>query len=82
MRRYRVVNPARFEMFRTVVYSILWIGAVVLFVSFINAHNGLNYKPQTTTEYHTYEFVYETSRYNDRIKEPVAREVVWRYVER
>jgi hypothetical protein len=82
MRRYRVVNPERFEVFRTIVHMFLWILAVVMFVRFINAHSGLNMPKQTVTEYHTYEVVYETSRDDSRIKEPALREVVWRYVER
>ena len=82
MKRFKVVNPARFEMFRNIIHMLLWILAVVMFVCFMNANNGLNVPRQTITEYHTYEYVYETSKDDDRIKEPAVREVVWRYVER
>jgi hypothetical protein len=43
----------------------------------MDAHNGLGPR---TVEYHTYEITRQTSSENPRIKVPVAREVVYRYV--
>ena len=77
MRRYRVVNKDRFSRFVRMAALILVIVLVALFVKFMNSHNGL--EPRVV-EYHTYEIVRETSPENNRIKVPVAREVVYRYV--
>ncbi len=77
MKVYRVVNPKRFKTFVDVVQITLWIALVILFVKFMNAHNGL---VQKTIEYHTYEIVQQTSPENNRIKEPVVREVVYRHI--
>lgn len=82
MKRYRVINPARFRMVVSAVQAAAWILLTIMLVKFISAHNGLNYESQEVTEYHTYEIVYETSADNDRIKMPVAQKVVYRYVER
>lgn len=79
MKTYRVTNHAKFRAFRDLVHMILWIVATVMFVSFMNAHIGR--KPETV-EYHTYDIVYETSAENSRIKEPVAREVVYKTIYR
>ena len=80
MKRYRVENPARFQMFKDVVIIVGWILLTIMFVKFIDAHDGMNTPPQEVTEYHTYEVVYETSETNGRVKEPVAQKVVYRYV--
>lgn len=77
MRGYRIVNPGRFKAFVSVAQIIMWIALVILFVKFINAHNGLGPR---TVEYHTYEVVQQTSSENHRIKEPATREVVYRYI--
>lgn len=77
MGRYRVVNSDRFVRFVKMVALILLIVIVALFVKFMNSHNGLQAR---TVEYHTYEIVQQTSPYNNRIKVPVAREVIYRYV--
>ena len=77
MKRYRPVNKERFGRF---VKMLMLLGAIlftVLFVKFMDAHNGLGPK---TIEYHTYEIVHQTSSENHRIKEPVTREVVYRYI--
>ena len=82
MKRYRVENPARFQKFKDAVIIIGWILLTIMFVKFIDAHDGLNKSPQEVTEYHTYEIAYETSEENSRVKEPVPQKVVYRYVER
>ncbi len=77
MRRYRLVNKDRFIRF---IKMLMLLGAIlftVLFVKFMDAHNGLGPR---TVEYHTYEITRQTSSENPRIKVPVAREVVYRYV--
>lgn len=77
MRGYRVVNKDRFSRFIRMAALILLIVLIALFVKFMNAHNGL--EPRVV-EYHTYEITQQTSPENNRIKVPVAREVVYRYV--
>ncbi len=77
MKVYRVVKPKRFKTFADVVQIIVWIVLVILFVKFMNAHNGL--EPRVV-EYHTYEIVRETSPENNRVKVPVTREVVYKYI--
>ena len=77
MRRYSAVNNDRFVRFVKMVALIFLIVLVALFIKFMNAHNGLQAR---TVEYHTYEIVQQTSPYNNRVKVPVAREVVYRYV--
>lgn len=81
MRRYRVVNPVRFRRFEDIVTMAVWILLAVLFVVFIDAHDGLDAKEKRMTEYHTYEMLYETSSSNSRIKEPTVQKVVYRYFE-
>ena len=80
MKRYKIVNPARFRMFKDIVIIAGWIVLTIMFVKFVDAHDGLNTPQQEVTEYHTYEIVYKTSEENSRIKEPVAQKVVYRYV--
>ncbi len=82
MRRYRVINPARFQMFKDVVIIIGWILLTIMFVKFIDAHDGVGTYTQEVREYYTYEYVTQTSEENDRIKETVPIKVVYRYVER
>lgn len=77
MRIYRVVDKDRFSRFIRMVMLIVVAVLVVLFIKFMNAHNGLGPK---TIEYHTYEIVQQTSSENHRIKEPVTREVVYKYI--
>lgn len=81
MKRYRVVDPERFQRFKDVVTVTVWILLTVLFVKFIDAHDGLDVREKSMTEYHTYEILYETSSENSRVKEPTAQKVVYRYCE-
>ena len=78
MKRYHVEDKDRFSRFVRMAALILVIVLVALFVKFMNAHNGIN-EPHMV-EYHTYEITQQTSPVNNRIKVPVAREVVYRYV--
>lgn len=77
MRRYRLVNKDRFIRFIKMLVLLTVIIFTVLFVKFMDTHNGL--EPRVV-EYHTYEITRQTSSKNPRIKVPVAREVVYRYV--
>ena len=75
MRRCRIVNQGRFEIFKNILALILAIVLLVLFVRFMDAHDGLGAE---TAEYRVYEVVQETSSYNHRVKTPVLREVVYK----
>lgn len=77
MRKYRIVNMDQFSRFIRMVMLLVVAVLVVLFIKFMNAHNGLGPK---TIEYHTYEITQQTSPDNNRLKEPVAREVVYKYI--
>lgn len=81
MGRYKVVDPVRFQKFKDMVTIAVWILLAVLFVMFIDAHDGLGAKEKSVTEYHTYEILYETSGENSRVKEPAMQKVVYRYFE-
>ena len=81
MKKYRVVDPVRFRLFKAAAAVVVWILLTVLLVMFIDAHDGLGVKEKSVTEYHTYEILYETSSENSRVKEPALQKVVYRYVE-
>ena len=77
MKKYHIEEKDQFSRFIRMVMLIVVTVLVVLFIKFMNAHNGLGPK---TIEYHTYEITQQTSPDNNRLKEPVAREVVYKYI--
>lgn len=78
------INKNRFYAFIKTVCTII---AIILFCIFIWQHSGLTARTKSEPseiihEVQTYEIEYQTSRYNERIKEAVPVKVVYRYVTR
>ena len=82
MKRYRVENPVRFQMFKDVVGVVAWILLLLSFLRFLDIYDSMSTKEEVVTERHVYEMVYETSEEDSRVKEPELQEVVYRCVER
>lgn len=82
MKRYKVVNQRQFKRFMSSVARIILITMlVILFVALIKKYDGLS-EEEVVAEYRAYEIMYETSRENNRIKVPVAHEVVYKTIYR
>ena len=79
MKKYKIVDRRRFNRFLRMLGFLVAVIFVILFVAFMEQHNGLNIH-KASADYHTYEFTQQTSIENNRIKVPVAREVIYRYV--
>jgi hypothetical protein len=67
---------------REMIKFLLWVLAVMWFCVFIYKHSGLDVKkPVVVNEVSRYEYVVITSPENNRVKEVIPKEVIYRYVE-
>lgn len=80
MKSYKVVDKEKFRVAADIV-RIIGIGILaILFVLLIKKYDGLAER-EIITEYRTYEIEYVQSPVNNRLKEPMPKEVVYRYVQ-
>ena len=81
MKKYRVVDQKQFRHSMSSVVRVILISLlIILFVALITKYDGLEER-EIITEYRTYEVEYVQSPVNNRLKEPVLKEVVYRYVQ-